>query len=432
MGRAGEVILRTWQTADKMKRQRGPLPGDPPGADNARIKRYIAKYTINPAITQGIAQEVGSIETGKLADLVLWDPAFFGVKPEIIIKGGFIAHAAMGDPGASIPTPQPVRYRPMFGATLPTTRRIFTSAAALASGIFAELGIRTPAVAVKATRAISKASMIHNDATPAIESTRRRSPSLSTESRPSASPPPCYRWPAVLPLLMEHAPSPSVVPLLRLLQVTDSAFPVGGYAYSHGLEWLVHTRLVTTEADLAAVIDAFLDQPLRGQLLPAAARAFRARTAAGAIRADHGLDASIAAEAEREAGRAMGERLLDAAAAAHGARPRSHTWTRSAWRSAGAVCVAFALVARDAGCDEPGMLAALAHGSVSSLLSTALRLGVIGQAASTRLLAAAAPVIARVVSAVLAHRRPPIGTFAPGLEMAAALQPTLPFRMFAS
>ena len=169
MGRAGEVVLRTWQTADKMKRQRGPLPGDPVGADNARIKRYIAKYTINPAITQGISDEVGSVEVGKLADLVLWDPAFFGVKPEMIIKGGFISYAAMGDPGASIPTPQPVRYRPMFGASIPSTRRIFTSAAGLQSGIFASLGIRTPAVAVRNTRSISKPSMIHNDATPKIE-----------------------------------------------------------------------------------------------------------------------------------------------------------------------------------------------------------------------------------------------------------------------
>ena len=169
MGRAGEVALRTWQTAHKMKAQRGPLPGDPPGADNARIKRYIAKYTINPAITHGFGHEVGSIEMGKLADLVLWDPAFFGVKPEMVIKGGMIAWAAMGDPGASIPTPQPVRYRPMFGAQVPSTRRLFTSAAAVASGIFGTLGIRTPAVAVKGTRDIGKASMIHNAAMPDIQ-----------------------------------------------------------------------------------------------------------------------------------------------------------------------------------------------------------------------------------------------------------------------
>ncbi len=169
MGRAGEVVLRTWQTAHKMKQQRGPLPGDPPGADNARIKRYIAKYTINPAIAQGVATEVGSIEVGKLADLVLWSPAFFGVKPELIVKGGFISWAAMGDPGASIPTPEPVRYRPMFGAQLTGTRKIFTSSAALRSDLFARLGVKTPAMAVSHTRDIGKADMVLNDATPKID-----------------------------------------------------------------------------------------------------------------------------------------------------------------------------------------------------------------------------------------------------------------------
>ncbi|MFA7295593.1 MAG: urease subunit alpha [Dehalococcoidia bacterium] len=168
MGRAGEVVLRTWQTAHKMKVQRGTLPGDG-AADNARIKRYIAKYTINPAIAHGISHLVGSIEAGKLADLVLWSPAFFGIKPELVIKGGMIAHAAMGDPGASIPTPQPVRYRPMFGAAAPSTRRIFTSKAAVSAGVFERLGIRTPAEAVRNTREIGKASMVLNDAMPAIE-----------------------------------------------------------------------------------------------------------------------------------------------------------------------------------------------------------------------------------------------------------------------
>ena len=124
MGRIGEVICRTWQTADKMKRQRGPLPGDAAGDDNLRVRRYIAKYTINPAIAHGIAHEVGSIEVGKLADLVLWKPAFFGVKPELIIKGGFIAGAMMGDGNASIPTPQPVIARPMFGALRRGARRV--------------------------------------------------------------------------------------------------------------------------------------------------------------------------------------------------------------------------------------------------------------------------------------------------------------------
>ncbi len=169
MGRAGEVVLRTWQTAHKMKLQRGALPGDPAGADNARIKRYVAKYTINPAIAHGISHEVGSIEVGKLADLVLWNPAWFGVKPELVIKGGMITWAAMGDPGASIPTPEPVRYRPMFGHNVPGTRRIFTSQAAISGGVFEKLGIRTPAVAVKGTRDIGKSSMVLNDAMPDIQ-----------------------------------------------------------------------------------------------------------------------------------------------------------------------------------------------------------------------------------------------------------------------
>jgi len=169
MGRAGEVVLRTWQTAHKMKTQRGALPGDPPGADNARIKRYVAKYTINPALAQGVAGEVGSIEAGKLADIVLWAPAFFGIKPELVVKGGFIAWAAMGDPGASIPTPEPVRYRPMFGATLPSTRRIFVSSAAMRANVLEQLGVRTPGVAVANTRSIGKADMVHNAALPRIE-----------------------------------------------------------------------------------------------------------------------------------------------------------------------------------------------------------------------------------------------------------------------
>jgi urease subunit alpha len=172
MGRVGEVIIRTWQTAHKMKLQRGALPGDNV-ADNNRVKRYIAKYTINPAIAQGIAHEVGSVETGKLADLVLWSPAFFGVKPDLVIKGGAIAWAAMGDPNASIPTPQPVHYRPMFGAlggALAAGCISFVSGAALEAGIGETLGLRRPLVAVKNTRGgIGKRSMIHNDALPLIE-----------------------------------------------------------------------------------------------------------------------------------------------------------------------------------------------------------------------------------------------------------------------
>jgi urease subunit alpha len=172
MGRVGEVIIRTWQTAHKMKQQRGALPGDG-AADNARVKRYIAKYTINPAIAQGISAHVGSIEPGKLADLVLWSPAFFGVKPDLVLKSGSIAMAAMGDPNASIPTPQPVHYRPMFGAygrALVESSLLFVSGAALDDGIGHRLGLTRQLVAVANTRGgISKRSMIHNDATPHIE-----------------------------------------------------------------------------------------------------------------------------------------------------------------------------------------------------------------------------------------------------------------------
>jgi urease subunit alpha len=171
MGRVGEVILRTWQTAHKMKVQRGALPGDPARSDNFRVKRYIAKYTINPAITHGIAHLVGSVEAGKLADLVLWKPAFFGVKPSLIVKGGMIAAAAMGDPNASIPTPQPVHYRPMFGAYGGGLRTsvTFVSQAAMANPALAGLGLRKPLEAVRATRTVRKADMVHNAAQPRIE-----------------------------------------------------------------------------------------------------------------------------------------------------------------------------------------------------------------------------------------------------------------------
>jgi len=172
MGRIGEVILRTWQTADKMKRQRGPLPGETPGDDNRRIKRYVAKYTINPAIAHGIADHVGSVEVGKLADLVLWRPAFFGVKPELVLKGGAIAWAAMGDANASIPTPQPVLYRPMFaayGRAVAATALTFVSAAALAADVPRRLGLARRAVAVRRCRGLGKRDMVHNDALPRIE-----------------------------------------------------------------------------------------------------------------------------------------------------------------------------------------------------------------------------------------------------------------------
>lgn len=171
MGRVGEVWIRNWQTADKMKRERGPLTGDSQRSDNRRVKRYIAKCTINPAVAQGIAGEVGSVEAGKLADLVLWDPAFFGVKPELVIKGGFIAHAQMGDPNASIPTPQPVFGRPMFGAFgggPAATCLTFVSRAALESGIAGRLGLGKTVAAVDDTRSLGKADMHLNDALPEI------------------------------------------------------------------------------------------------------------------------------------------------------------------------------------------------------------------------------------------------------------------------
>ena len=172
MGRVGEVIMRTWQTADKMKRQRGPLPGDGEGNDNFRAKRYIAKYTINPAITHGISHEVGSVEVGKWADLVLWRPAFFGVKPTLILKGGSIAASLMGDANASIPTPQPVHYRPMFasyGSALHASSLTFISQAAYDAGVPEELGLKKQIGVVKGCRSVTKADLIHNDYLPNID-----------------------------------------------------------------------------------------------------------------------------------------------------------------------------------------------------------------------------------------------------------------------
>jgi urease subunit alpha len=173
MGRVGEVIIRTWQTADKMKKQRGRLKEEKGDNDNARAKRYVAKYTINPAIAHGVSKHIGSVEKGKLADLVLWSPAFFGVKPDCIIKGGTIIAAQMGDPNASIPTPQPVHYRYMFGAfgkALAASSLVFVSKAALKRGLRDKLGVEKQFVAVDNTRGgISKKSMVHNGATPKIE-----------------------------------------------------------------------------------------------------------------------------------------------------------------------------------------------------------------------------------------------------------------------
>jgi urease subunit alpha len=171
MGRVGEVITRTWQTAHKLRGERGPLTGEASGSDNLRIRRYIAKYTINPALTHGIADEVGSVEVGKLADLVLWKPGFFGVKPELVLKGGFIAWGQMGDPNASIPTPQPVFMRPMFGAygrATGATSLAFVSQHSIDRGTVARYGLVKRAVAVRGCRTVTKRDMKLNDALPRI------------------------------------------------------------------------------------------------------------------------------------------------------------------------------------------------------------------------------------------------------------------------
>jgi urease subunit alpha len=172
MGRVGEVIIRTWQTADKMKRQRGRLSEDSDRSDNFRVKRYIAKYTINPALTHGLAEHIGSVKTGKLADLVLWSPAFFGVKPDLVLKAGTIAAALMGDPNASIPTPQPVHYRPMFGAfgrALSVSCVTFLPVIAIERGIGERLGLQRIVLPARGIRAIGKSRMVLNDATPDIQ-----------------------------------------------------------------------------------------------------------------------------------------------------------------------------------------------------------------------------------------------------------------------
>jgi urease subunit alpha len=172
MGRVGEVIIRTWQTASKMRKQRGRLAEETGDNDNMRVKRYIAKYTINPAIVHGMSAHIGSVTPGKRADLVLWDPAFFGAKPEMVLMGGSIVLAQMGDPNASIPTPQPVYSRPMFGAYGRAVERsavLFVSAAAQADGIGAALGLAKDTVAVANTRKITKRDMIHNSLTPEVE-----------------------------------------------------------------------------------------------------------------------------------------------------------------------------------------------------------------------------------------------------------------------
>nr|MCE2738368.1 amidohydrolase family protein [Rhodobacter sp.] len=172
MGRVGEVITRTWQTAHKMKVQRGRLAGETGANDNVRVKRYVAKYTINPAIAHGLSAHIGSVTEGKRADLVLWSPAFFGAKPDMVLIGGTIVCAQMGDPNASIPTPQPVYTRPMFGAFGRSVERsavVFVSAAAQADGVRGKYGLAKETLAVSGTRGIGKSDMIHNSATPQIE-----------------------------------------------------------------------------------------------------------------------------------------------------------------------------------------------------------------------------------------------------------------------
>jgi urease subunit alpha len=172
MGRVGEVVIRTWQTADKMKRQRGKLPEDNDRNDNFRVKRYIAKYTINPALTHGLSEHIGSVEIGKLADLVVWSPAFFGVKPDLVLKSGVIAAALMGDPNASIPTPQPVHYRPMFGAfgrALSTSSVTFLPAIAIERDLPRRLGVQRTVLPARGIRGVDKSCMVHNAATPNIE-----------------------------------------------------------------------------------------------------------------------------------------------------------------------------------------------------------------------------------------------------------------------
>jgi urease subunit alpha len=171
MGRCGEVLIRTWQTADKMKRQRGKLPEDGNRNDNFRVKRYVAKYTINPALTHGLAEHIGSVEVGKLADLVIWSPAFFGVKPDVVLRGGMIAAALMGDPNASIPTPQPVHYRPMYGAfgrALTATAVTFLPSVAIDKRLPEALGVQRQVLPAHGIRKIGKAQMVHNNATPKV------------------------------------------------------------------------------------------------------------------------------------------------------------------------------------------------------------------------------------------------------------------------
>lgn len=221
--------------------------------------------------------------------------------------------------------------------------------------------------------------------------------------------------------------------LLRLLQITDSSFPVGGYAYSHGLEWLVHAGRVTSEEDLAETMDVFVAQVIAGQWFPAAAAAFRAGTTTAVVRIDERLDASILAQSEREAGRAMGQRLLQTASVAWQNQQLAHYFDKTReGRAPGQFAVAFALAAQVSGVAEADMLFALGFSVTSSVTQAAIRLGAIGPAAAASLAENVRPALEHVVRAHAALKGARIGAFAPGLELAAMLQPTLRFRMFAS
>ncbi|MEO8541896.1 MAG: urease accessory UreF family protein [bacterium] len=226
--------------------------------------------------------------------------------------------------------------------------------------------------------------------------------------------------------------SDSTLPLLRLMQITESSFPVGGYAYSHGLEWLTFERRVVDEATLAELLRTFVAQTVRRQWLPAAAAAFRAKSIVQVLRTDSHFDASISAAAERDSGRAMGMRLLEVSVAAFTDCSTGFLEEVTARRTPGQFAVAFGALAREFAVREPDTLAALGFSLVSSVTQAAVRLGTIGPAAAARLIANSAPTLADAVQAVSIMRRPTFGAFAPGLELAAMLQPTLRFRMFAS
>ncbi len=332
MGRIGEAIVRTWQTAHKMKVQLGALPGDSDRNDNERVKRYVAKYTINPAITHGIAQHVGSIEGGKLADLVLYDPAYFGVKPFLVLKGGLLVAAQMGDPNASIATPQPVYMRPQFaafGRALSKSCLSFVSKASLNAGIVERYGLQREVVAVEHCRDIGKKDMRRNEATPEIrvdaDTYQVWVDGEKVSSEPLAALPMTQR---VLPLLIDAlasrvgaaartAPSRILglrIPMnLRLLQIADSALPIGGYTHSWGLEGAIARGLVHDPESLERWTGQWLRTslaPLEGVLVASGCRAARAGIPADLLALNRLAGASIVPPSTRGASREMGEQLL--------------------------------------------------------------------------------------------------------------------------